>query len=84
MSRRWPLNAKLQAKQNWINTLLLSGASDGRIVEQVYLAALSRLPTKVEKSKYLAIFAEAKDDKRLLVEDFMWSILSSSEFLFNH
>ncbi len=33
----------------------------------------------------LKVLAETQDaDKRMLVEDLYWSILSSREFLFNH
>jgi hypothetical protein len=56
-----------------------------QIIEEAYLAALSRYPTPSEQNGMLKVLAETQDaDKRLLVEDLYWSILSSREFLFNH
>jgi hypothetical protein len=79
------INQKLQAKGNRLDEMLGSGMSQETIVEEAYLAALSRLPTDAEKSQLLAVLAEAGPaDKRAALEDLFWSILSSKEFLFNH
>lgn len=78
------LNDKLQAKGNWIEKLLSDGAPDDKLIENVYLAALSRFPTDAEKQNLIAALAEPGQDKRQLVEDLFWSVLSSREFLFNH
>jgi len=79
------LNQKLRAKGNRITKLLEANTADDKIVEEAYLAALSRFPTDGEKSKILAILGEAKpDQKREAVEDLYWGLLSSKEFLFNH
>ena len=78
------LNDKLQAKGNWIEKLLAEGAPDDKLIENVYLAALSRFPTDAEKQNLIAALAEPGQDKRQLVEDLFWSVLSSREFLFNH
>ena len=59
--------------------------SNEKVVAELYLAALSRYPTDEEKAKLLAVLAEtAGDDRRQLVEDMYWSVLTSKEFLFNH
>ena len=78
------LNSKLRAKDNRIERLLAAKKSDAEIVDEVYLAALSRPPMEAEKTKILAILAEAKENKREALEDLFWGILSSKEFLFNH
>jgi hypothetical protein len=79
------LNQKLKAKNNRIEHLIASKTADEKIVEELYLAALSRFPGEAEKSKLLALLAESKDaSKREVVEDLYWGILSSKEFLFNH
>jgi hypothetical protein len=78
------LNQKLKAKNNRIEKLLAAKTTDETIVEEVYLAALSRYPASEEKAKLLALLAEAKDNRREAVEDLFWGILSSKEFLFNH
>ena len=79
------LNQKLKAKNNRVEQLLAAKTPDEKIVEEVYLAALSRYPAADEKAKLLALLAEAKEpNRREAVEDLFWGILSSKEFLFNH
>jgi hypothetical protein len=78
------LNDKLQAKGNRLEQLLAAALPDDKLVEEVYLSALSRQPTEDEKSRLLAVLAEPGQDKRQVVEDLYWSVLSSREFLFNH
>ena len=58
---------------------------NAKIVEQLYLSALSRLPTD-EETKRLAgeLSTAAPDDRRQAIEDLYWSVLTSREFLFNH
>ena len=78
------VNKKLKQAGNRIEKLLAENTPDGRIVEEAYLSALSRLPTEQEKKGILALLAgvDAKQ-RREVIEDVYWSILSSREFLFN-
>ena len=79
------LNQKLKAKDNRIERLLAAKTDDAVIVEDAYLAALSRMPSPDEKAKLTALLAESRDAaRRESVEDLFWGILSSKEFLFNH
>jgi len=79
------LNDKLQSKTNRIGRWLSSGMPDYRIVESIYLASLSRYPTNREMSETLKIFAATPEkQRRELVEDVLWSVISTREFLFNH
>jgi hypothetical protein len=79
------LNQKLKAKNNRIDQLLGAKTSDDAIVDDVYLAALSRFPTSEEKTQLIALLSEAKEaGRREAVEDLYWGLLSSKEFLFNH
>lgn len=76
------LNQKLTAKNNRIEKLLKEKPES--ILEEAYLNALARYPTKAEKEAFLKEFKAAKEDElRPLVEDTFWAILSSKEFLFN-
>ena len=57
---------------------------DEKLVEVVYLAALSRRPTEDEKKKIVEVLgATPSDEKREAIEDLFWGVLSSKEFLFN-
>jgi hypothetical protein len=72
------------------------GAGDGRIarlikdkksprdaVEELYLAGFSRLPTPRELERALA-HVEGRPDRKKALEDLLWVILNSKEFMFNH
>jgi hypothetical protein len=53
------------------------------LVEELYLSSLSRLPSSDEftaATKYL----DGESDKRLALEDLLWTLLNSKEFMFNH
>ena len=79
------LNGKLQAKENTLTVSLQGDHSNARLVERVYLSALSRYPTDAEQKKLLTVLdATPAKERRLVIEDLYWSILSSREFLFNH
>ncbi len=79
------LNQKLAAKGNRLEKLLTEKTPPEKILEEAYLSSLSRFPTEAEKGKLLNVLEEAKDsEKRAVVEDIYWAILSSKEFLLNH
>jgi hypothetical protein len=79
------INAKLKAPGNRIGRLLKAGTPLPAIVEEAYLAALSRPPTDEERTRVVAVLEEAGEPaRREAVEDLFWSLLGSREFLFNH
>ncbi|HEX5103161.1 MAG TPA: DUF1549 and DUF1553 domain-containing protein, partial [Pirellulaceae bacterium] len=58
---------------------------NAKIVENLYLAALSRLPTEEEQQPLILELANTKpEERRQAIEDLYWSVLTSREFLFNH
>ena len=61
-------------------------ADNTKIVDDLYLAALSRLPTDDERqpSSSAELAAAKPDERRQAIEDLYWSVLTSREFLFNH
>jgi hypothetical protein len=78
------INQKLQAKGNRLEKLLASSASDEMLVQEAYLSALARYPSDEEKSQMTAALRAAKpSEKREVLEDIYWGILSSNRFLFN-
>src|SRR5262249_53367975 len=62
------LQEMLADPNNRIGRLLAAGKSDGEIVEELYLAALSRRPTADESAKLTGFIGQAKD-RRAAVED---------------
>ena len=75
------VHQKIRDPKNRVGLLLEAGRSDPEIVETLYLAALSRLPTAAEWKVSWRYLSSAKD-RRLALEDLLWSLLNSKEFLF--
>ena len=85
MSNGDTVNQKLTAKDNVIDKQLAANLPPEQIVDELYLAALARLPSDQERQSLVAIFqAAAPEEKHVVLEDIYWSVLSSREFLFNH
>ena len=75
------LNDMLTRSGNRTDRLATAGGSPSAMIEALYLAALSRKPSAVEK--YLLVpRLEAASDKRLALEDLEWALLNSKEFIF--
>jgi hypothetical protein len=76
---------KLSAEKSRPAALAASGQPDYRVIEEVYLAALTRYPTDAEMQALLDVLAATPvDEQEAAIEDLYWSVLSSREFLFQH
>jgi len=64
-----------------VATLLKSGKSDDDIIEELFLASLSRKPTSEEVEVAKRVFAK---DRKTGPENVQWALLNSAEFLVNH
>ncbi|MDX2149439.1 MAG: DUF1549 domain-containing protein [Bryobacteraceae bacterium] len=88
------LNRKLSANDGSVALFLKLGFSDARIVEHFYVTAFSRYPSEAEKQSMLDLLAKARlatgtpeaklEARRQALEDAVWALLTSKEFLFNH
>lgn len=79
------LNKKLAAPDNSIARQLTAKKTPADIIEEAYLAALSRPPSEAEKAKMAGVVENLKEDElRPALEDIYWALLSSKEFIFNH
>jgi hypothetical protein len=65
-----------------IQNLFSSGRTNEQVVEELFLASLSRLPRPAETEVALRILAEG--DRLEAAEDIAWVLLNSVEFLLNH
>lgn len=55
----------------------------GDMIDELYLTALSRPPSATERKRLIEYVDSAKDKQRA-VEDALWAILNTREFMFNH
>jgi hypothetical protein len=88
------LNDKLKKPQNRLQQWLDAGLTDAEVIEQLYLTALGRVPTADESARLTAGLAEATAGlteagplaatRREALEDLVWAVLTSKEFLFVH
>ena len=74
---------KLRSPQGAIAKLVKSGKSNPEIIEELYLTAYARRPAKEELEKAVAYVGLQKNRQEAL-EDVLWVVLNSREFMFNH
>lgn len=73
---------KLTRQGARIDRLLKSGVGDGQIIEELYLAALSRFPTAEEQTRLKEMIA--RRPRREAIESLAWGLISSRQFSHNH
>jgi hypothetical protein len=78
------LNPKLASETNMIASMMKENVSNQQIIEKLFLRALTREPSQSEMEKLESIVTEYGDDRATALQDVAWSILTSSEFTFNH
>jgi hypothetical protein len=81
------INNKLRAKDGTVPRLLAQKLPAAQVLDRLYLTAFSRKPTPQEKARVLAVLARypaAAEGRREVVEDLLFALLTSKEFLFNH
>ncbi|MDP1561984.1 MAG: DUF1553 domain-containing protein [Pirellulaceae bacterium] len=79
------LNPKLAKVGNWIEQGMQQGWDNATLIDQIFQVALLRKPTETERQRLLAVAAEYPEaERRQALEDVVWSVLTSTEFTFNH
>jgi Protein of unknown function (DUF1549)/Protein of unknown function (DUF1553)/Bacterial Ig-like domain (group 2) len=88
------LNKKLSDANGYPELAVKLGLSDSSILDHLFLSAFSRYPTAAEKAPLLAALRKARattgspdvqrEAHRQALEDMMWAMLTSKEFLFNY
>jgi hypothetical protein len=79
------VNEKLAVAENRLSRWLNEKKSDRELIEEVFLTSLARLPQQHELDEISAVLGAASaEERRIVLEDIVWGILSSREFLFNH
>jgi hypothetical protein len=77
------LNKKIANATGRLETLLKAKKSNEQIVEELYLVTLSRRPNQDEIDRSQRWIREATSPREGL-QDLMWTLLNSREFMFNH
>lgn len=78
------LNPKLAQEGSHVDRWMQQFMPDWRgLIRHAYLSSLSRQPTNVELDGFeKEILAVPDDERRIVIEDFLWSLMSNREFLF--
>jgi hypothetical protein len=77
------LDDKIASDQGRLARLVKEKAAPEAAVEELYLATLARRPTDDERGLAVSHVAGRKEPRKGL-EDVLWALLNSREFLFNH
>lgn len=72
--------SKIAADEGRCRRLAASDRTPAQIVEELYLATFSRFPSSEELKSLEAEFAKPDQDRGVLIQDILWSILNSPEF----
>jgi len=75
--------AKIRARGGTARRLTESKKTPSEIVDELYLTALARYPRNRERELLLSAFGEEGVDRRTAVEDVLWTLLNTKEFIYN-
>ena len=77
------IQSKVSIGKGRLAALEAAKKTDAEIAEELYLATVSRFPTQEEIPRALAIVAQAPNRKEGL-EDLLWTLLNTREFVLKH
>jgi Protein of unknown function (DUF1553)/Protein of unknown function (DUF1549) len=77
------INEKIRNPGNRLGKLLAAKKPDKDVLDELYLAALARLPSDAERRTAIGHVA-GHEDKRRAWEDVLWALVNTREFLFRH
>jgi hypothetical protein len=77
------LMGKINSPTGRLQSLLKSKRSDDEILEELFLATLSRRPTEADRKSF-ADYRRTVADRRTLFTDTLWALINTREFILNH
>ncbi len=77
------IQQKMQSPQGRLAKLLAAEKDDNKVLEELFLATVSRPPTAKERAGFAAHRASSKN-RRLAFVDTLWALINTNEFVFNH
>ncbi|MFP6588720.1 MAG: DUF1553 domain-containing protein, partial [Pirellulaceae bacterium] len=75
---------KLRSRFGVVRRLVESNLSESDIVDELYLSTLSRFPVAEERELMVGVFADPAANRQTAVEDILWTLINTREFVFNH
>lgn len=76
------LQAKLKNGDGIVARLLKRGKPDAEIVEELFLRAFSRRPTAAERKRVAELLIGQTREEAM--QDLLWALINSKEFMFHH
>ena len=77
------IQRKLSSDNGYIHRISDSNISDSELAEELFMRVLSRAPNKAE-IKTATTFLGGEADRRIAIQDLVWSLLATNEFLLIH
>ena len=78
------LQRKLSDPQGWVAALAKSDESPKEIAENLYLAVFARFPSTEERMIAEAAIPRTQKGRAQGIEDLLWALFNTAEFVFNH
>jgi hypothetical protein len=78
------VNEKISHRHGVARRLAESPLSPDAITDEIYLATLARFPTPDERTLTRSAFEVTEANRHQGVEDVLWAVLNTKEFLYNH
>lgn len=78
------INEKIAGRGGVARRLAESTMTVDQVTDEIYLGTLSRFPTAAERSLTREAWGAAGDSRRQAVEDILWAVLNTKEFLYNN
>jgi hypothetical protein len=75
---------KIHNDRGRVARLIASGRKNSEIVDELFLATLTRHPSTAEEKDLVARLDKAGPNRRQAVEDLLWALINHKEFLFQH
>lgn len=75
---------KIQHREGTARRLANSKLTNDEIIDELYLTTLSRFPNDDERGLMHEAFVGPEASRREAVEDVLWALLNTKEFIFNH
>ncbi|MFO0820187.1 MAG: DUF1549 domain-containing protein [Pirellulales bacterium] len=78
------VNEKISSPTGRAARLATTELNDDKAIDELYLAAYSRYPREEERQLARSALKAAGADRRQVMEDLLWALLNSAEFVLNH